>query len=851
MSKPFPALRFHGPTDACARHIKRGLLELFKTEELQKRMGVPILRRTVEVSDYTTIMVHIAQEQTFVHITSNPPELPELITLEEEKEPEFYGCPSAFLIRKRVRASPGINTEDEADGYLIGYDHRSRRWRVVSYKPDTGETVAFAGNLGWYDIRSSETGTHTHCDVITWKGQASPNFSVPYVNIYYVPLLGFPEVPIDNSLASSFYFQGREFSAPSLVVGACILPAEENIDYVYLHTVSLTETHWGGSGNDDNSYSTTDRAYRKKLSEVLSESGGWQQINSNTNIANTGLSYHPNFVKWMPPRACSYVDKEGISYFVREYMLYGAPDEVLEHDGAMAFISFNLKTGAYDVLSSSETSVPTGLDVYTPGDVAPHDAPGGSRSRRQHWDNTGRPWVFYVWPGTQDLYHAALEIKHDANGILSLTGKQDMGSDIKLPLYSQTSSYVGHTDLIIYKNFKEIDRMRLVDYNEAISMENSWTSYVGVGFRENCHIGTYQHDVTNISLFDYHPEIKKSKRYLKLENYTGYTVITYIDDYLGTAENVMATNRLDYETWTDPVTGHVVTWSINVPWLFLNARIPEGNSENLHHWASVSWGNYNAGAHLDPPQFYSNTLFSFSLIPYEGLGSVPPLNETNADQFLKDQYVSTFHNCFCLGLIDSWRDIAPLFGSATGMDYLSRYADGANNFGRYWKPCAYALHRPPTGAGEKPFLYLRRNIYVDIPYRGQVELGYVDLLPEATSQGVEYFGSISKIYLSDKSPQEYNPNTDHDFDAFGFYTADKYLQPFFRNGEPGTGQYNREGRWIWSKPTGHLRDPDDPPSLESFWDDEAWTLLSNFTSSAFLNKLTKEEGLDFFDIGVL
>jgi hypothetical protein len=790
MSKPFPGLRYHGNKKAGIRHTKRGLLELFKTEELNKFLEVPILKRTVQVNEYTSITVHISAEQTFIHITSNPPVLPEPVPIPTpEEEPEHFGCPSAFIIRS---IHSDVSPEDYQEGYVIGYNHMAEKWQVVTFRGPGGETVPYAANLGWFHLPNSSE-TYSKCDVVTWHGQASPDFAPPVNNGRYIQ--GILDYPKKTFLQPKIYFQGFELDAPNYVVGACILEAKDDDgvthDYMFAHCVGLnTNTEHSPSYSDN--YACYDVFYRIPLAEIMADPGAsWEWTGTTLASAFSAVVDFWGTPDWFHPRSAAYIDKDGFSYVVRECR--GATPESIASsiDGYTAFIKFNVRDGAGEVLSSSGMSEPSHLVdylfEYSHIGYVPHSTPqyfqGGYSET-----NYGRPWIFYVFPGTQNLYTLALEHSYVATTHEDRDAYSVYPEEPGWSLWNSTAK--GGTDLVMYKDHEEIERIKMC----TVDIAHDWFKEKWVDPEWNYY---HAHEMSRW-IYEYHPEIPNSMNFVH--------------------------STLDYDF--EELSSTIVNWHHDgeVSVLFSDIRSPviEGNPD-LTALRQAYLGNfalrdvYEGTVSTHVKQFTQSV--TFDATPMNSDGEVMTW--------------STEDNLPLSGIA-----LPPSYGPIYGFGnrenhYWTRIWGGANNFivkniadgdnrGPFWMANAYAVHRPVNGV--KPYLWLRKKLYPSTSYG-----------PYAFAPGQPWNGNLleigeARIHRSEEGPI----NGELDIQSGGY----------------GNNYTNVA---LWSKPIGSFYDPDEDPGKENIphWNDDEWILDSNVLEAETLNAMTKESGNAFFTIGIM
>ena len=802
MSKNLPAIRYHGNVKAGFRHTKRGLHELFRTEELQKHMGVPILKRTIEVSEYTYITVHIQLEQTFVHIYSNPPELPEVILPppEKEKEPPS-GCPSAFLIRfiPARTANDAILAADAQDGYLIGYDHSSDTWRIMHIIND-GVVLdqPAAANLGWYHNHNSADGIFSHCDIVTWHGQGAPDFHPAWLPGHWSSGFTILDYAARTLLQKRVYFQGREFTTPEYVVGACILHMPDNQgvkrDYMYLHCADVSRNPLSGVPEDMRL--DADTFYRLPMSALLAESEDWQLLESITPEAYEGYLTFNAYPHMYHPRTTAYVDKNGFSYVTREYSGdLGESHDLGEQTGAdpnhgfTAFIKFNMRDGSWKILSSTETNCPTFAVDFSGTVTVPPLGPGpyddlpffGGMSI----SNPNGPWVFYVWPGTEDLYTLSLE--HNYSGSSGDSKEKDGSSTT----YRGAGQLSGKSYLQLRKNDKLVDTLDVVSINSA----SSYTFNNGESIDEGS--GTLSADM--LSIYEWHPEIPDSMHTFATQMLGGTDVLINID--------------WDDGSNTVQIYSEVASAPVGCRW---TAAFDYGDTKQKATWADY---RYPSGASLAyTPMYQGRTSMGFlsqDWLPcVYALTSGIPFNLPTSPSGGNSAITNIG---FQLGIEDNRylttpkKDGRRIYGGASSF-IVPAYKSTVND-SNFWLASSYAVHKAVKGV--KPYLWLRKKHYAASSY--------------VWSASTSRMMGGADINVNDDDP--------------GTSWPSPYDSPLAE----------KKSFFLWTKPVGSFYNLEDDPGKEDIphWNDEEWVLESNFLTAEMLNAMTKETGNAFINIGII
>jgi hypothetical protein len=812
MPKNFPYLRLFGNQDAAVRHVRRGMAELFRAEELWDKMGVPISKRTVEVSEHTSITVYRSRGQTFIDIHSNPPVLPEIVPPPEEKEfPERYACPSAFLIRS-FESTFGVGAYD-TDGYIIAYNHQTKRWEKARFSSESGNTVPEAGNIGWYHANDERrTGLYDHCDVITWKGQNAPD-------LMPLTVAGHDNGEQKTKFTSpNVYFQGRKFSTPYDVLGACILEAADDDgelhDYMYLHLGSFTSA---STGTLIEPYKVSDRSYRAKLSDVLSSSGAptWDLVAtaSALDFADELNMFAVN-QQFLAPRSCGYIDKDGFVYVIREYWINDPHNVVHNHrHGATAFIKYNIRDMTGEVISSTATNSPV-LDLTVSSSPYDTNNPGAGPSGITFTEfgdnifsgfyniqNLGTPWVFYVFPGTQDLYYLALE--HSYNW--SSTYGAFIGGE-KLYVYSGS----GSTDLVVYKNHEEFDRIEFIKLLNSGHLSIDWP-------QQNEEWSNWECIARTKWIYEYHPEIKGLLNHVQVEIKTeneGPETLTTYTWHRNNEESLLYSEALPgflsslnwngplIQFWIPPV---VMAGFEDGEFLYSDAANRVYEPCTFHNSAA-----YNGGSEL------LITAWGIGSAGGLGLGGIFPL-QTYVSKVSHPGYgvwnLEAKFGCGNYGEVLSTHWPLRHYGSSQGF-VLKGKVDVPGDYQDIWLADSFAIHRSVGASGEKPYLWLRRKLYPS------GSTGPLNIVNHTTGN----------IVTADQDP--------------GLQIS----EPYYFN----QTAFYRKIWWLWTKPSGSLIDlTADPTFTEHHWEDSEWELTSNFTSLGQLNAMTREEGANLFNIGVI
>lgn len=550
MPKEFPQIRLHGNKTAAVQYTKRGMLELFRAQAWKERAGVPITKRSVEVNDWTTIYVHVAEEQTFVDITCNPPVGQPIEEVVEKEEDIPLECVPGFIVRKldpdERWATDSLNQTkykgdggfDGYDGYIIAYNSHNKKWYKAQYAESLG---AFEGAFasGWWhlpEVAKRAYGKYRHCDVITWKGgmggfnNTSILYSASAVN-------GEDKVSTKVNFSSDFFMGGKKYSAPvNALYCACIVPEPtEHRDYFYAVGVNLR----------------TEDTYKKYVSgdsiqiwkAPVSDSPEWEIVKFiDAHDDNAGTYVRPSLPSvpdTVPMGGSGYMDAEGNAYVMREYYYERAEaDHPHTQRYAWQMIKIQLRTGDHEILWDygdhlihweygwdSGFKGPFYNDAITP---PPTPWTGGSSTFGRAWiDNE----VFLgMFGGLQDLYTITCTFERNHSGstqVSSTLGQRYPKPDPSPPpefnyYYDMPGSISlqwnksGHLTLHVYKgtDFQLHDSLQIFGESTNVSLTEDGTFAAHSERRKvgnadgNALVEEFRRHV-----MWYHPEIKNSWTY--------------------------------------------------------------------------------------------------------------------------------------------------------------------------------------------------------------------------------------------------------------------------------------------------------------------------------------------------
>lgn len=632
MSSPFPQIRLHGNKTAAVQHTKRGMLELFKTQAIQERAQVPVLKRSVEVNDWTTIFVQIAEEQTFIDITCNPP-VPGLEEVEKpEKKPEPGKCPAAFVVRKAAGVDKGLagfTDNDKEQGYIIAYNHARSMWQIASYTDVTGagNTFASCSNIGWWHASNDKPG-YNQCDVLSWYGSSFYDFTIPLFNED-------GDTSRQTHLAKRIMFKGRSFTTPNNVLGAAIIDIA-GIDYVYIHTCSLVDYSVGYKISQE-------IGYRVKLSEMFNSNGDdvdWEVTGTviGDDIEWGGASgYSASPARLLHPLSTAYVDKDGYSYMLHRanvvvpsenFEQYGGTDTAF---GVTGLIKYNLRDMSHEFIYDSTLNIPTitvsgaheSAFFVTSKAVYNLDNNGFMSS---NWNySQAEPHLIWMWGGTKDMWTAAVQWNGSAH-------QSTVRSGVSGGTWTDncTGAVDVSTDLIIYKNGEEHERFPF--YSRS-------SGGVGTYGRADYTFWPPEYEevygeLTNTTLIQYHPEIKDSWVSTRRDLLDGGATVKF-SLVEGTKETLITTAARDvnlygdeHEFWQPRMIGGANTVRI----LTAPLTVPSGgassgsDSVNMYLNSLIEWGDSPLLVNYDIDERYHlgsvNTVLTQSIMQNGyGLGS--------------------------------------------------------------------------------------------------------------------------------------------------------------------------------------------------------------------------------------
>lgn len=473
MSSPFPQVRLHGDKEAAAQHVRRAMGELFRTEMIKERAGVPILKRTIPVDSHNTIEVQISKEQTFVNIISIPPEEGEEIIPVEEEEFNVEQCPPGFIVRKltwdeRWPTDSLNQTKYKGDGSFDGYPGKiiaydGKQWRQARY--DEANLGAFEGatNCGWWHLgdamkKKKIDQTYNGCDLITWEGGHGglTMTTKMYSGAASTGQESIQKVSGKCFLSTYFYHGGKKIDGPGNIICVCI--AKENgVDYYYAVWVNLTTQAAAGGGT---AYHTVSGGgvYWVSRRKVGLDGDAWEylyNLDPQDPLDNDSPwvrpHYDPSDGMFHLPWGTGYCDDDGNAYFQQLYYgqrtvaLYGGKTEDVFLE-SFRLIKLDLRSGKAETVGDMMDGVIVGKskdsDEQFWGGPWTYNAPPAEPTAKTAGSNDAATWDYYMedpcfvglWGGGQDMYTYWLE---PFNLVASATG-----SHISVPSERYEHHYV-------------------------------------------------------------------------------------------------------------------------------------------------------------------------------------------------------------------------------------------------------------------------------------------------------------------------------------------------------------------------------------------------------------------------
>ena len=288
-----PAIRLYGNQSQAAAYIRRGKVELYRTEEIRKRMGVPTYSRTIEVNEFVTITVLLEKKQEIIIIRANIPEEVEEKEqfLEEEKK---RACIPSFVVYGNLyddwETSPLTKIRSVFPGYKLTY--KNSRWGV----DNVPLTERYAGTAAWWHLKDhyqnyNDKAGLKFCTMLTWAGNLGSAFNHPTSRD-------------TDSNGPYVYLEGKRFQGvlnkddpDQYVIGACLLP-DQGKDYFYVLMIDFPDVL---------------RLRRIERDSGLTgpTQGSWQTI---TTITRADLYAAVGGTSAHLPRISAYVDTDGVAY---------------------------------------------------------------------------------------------------------------------------------------------------------------------------------------------------------------------------------------------------------------------------------------------------------------------------------------------------------------------------------------------------------------------------------------------------------------------------------------------------------------------------------------------------------
>lgn len=870
MPKEFPQIRLHGNKEAAVLHSKRGMLELFKAQSWTELAGVPITKRSVEVDEYTTIIVQIAMDQTFIDITSNPPE--GYVSHEVEREDEEFGrCPPGFIVRKldhkEVWKADTLNekywteefgnkmTIDGYPGHIIAYNEKSGKWELAHFKEAELGPFEGAGAHGWWhlnEVAKDLSGSYKSCDLITLMGGGggmamSGRFhSMKSIN-------GTDHVSGQMYLDNRFFMGGKEYDTPGdICYGACILKdTTTKQDFFHVMTSDVTV----GSGSY--SFHLTGHDIDIHRAPVGGDPLNWQLVKTLDAHADNASPFVrsplPEGAITSVQSGLGYIDKKGYGYMMREYYAEDTREDTPSGQiqwKASQLIKIDLRSGVHTELRDSayarmfHSSVNSGEGLSFIFNTPGHSVEGGfGTNNSSRW--LEGPYVLCMYGGLDKMYHYELDgnITEGRVGQSSIAAGTKYTADEDHEYYTFTGSLTqtrqgqGDFRINVYEDEdKLVDSLILESHDVNYNITGEAT-FAGHRDRRSGGYGGVGHGRRTLRyVIDHHPQVKNSWEYMQFvtdwddvsrvgTNTYSYhrdgktlhsitTSITAAPDYARDGNTLNA--GFPGEGWSGDGSG-ITDWNINdgnnpdVRWKYHNfdnevdadgyltgGKIP--NNDPWHpvvNWRSdvPDWdetsSQHNGSYHLDSGQMGQPYITYNDLKPEQGSGR--PSNPACG-------WGPTKRNYNTILVDNSYYE----FGSSTGFDIAQPGATGPNR--KLYRPEVRAVHRNIKGLKEKPFISLRRKVYMhDTP------------LARGSRPYVPYWytradGDWWQVYLAYRAP-----------------SADEGLaNPLWQDLYGDVSVDSRDNILWWSKPLGNARDGYD-------WDE--WEWKSNILDEKQINAI--------------
>lgn len=343
MSKVFPQVRLDGKTAndkiKAATYVRRGQQELFSLHEMRRTSKRPILQRSIQVDDYTTILVQIVGGQEFINIYhAQPVPVPVVEEEPEEELEEEVGCLPGFIVYNREGAtSPThyghhISMNDEGNWVHVSSDEArgaETYWNGMEWHFDK------RNDSKYYDVDKDSVQAKFpglgECSVITWRdgfcgGQPTQRFMRQALDESVAPTLSWESSTRRIQRPELFLAGVRiNFYSYYLVYGACILPNDtEKCDYMYV----LSSKYLYGV-DDDEAHLKSGAVYvwKKKLKEISLTSASWDFVSKVDRIDLLNMGYEEDHIDndyTVVVPVSPYITPEGDVYITFSTYLQGA-----------------------------------------------------------------------------------------------------------------------------------------------------------------------------------------------------------------------------------------------------------------------------------------------------------------------------------------------------------------------------------------------------------------------------------------------------------------------------------------------------------------------------------------------
>ena len=875
MSSPIPYIRLKGDKDEAGRHLRRAMGELFKTEKVAQNAGVPILKRTIDVDDYTTITVQVSNDQRFVWIESNPPSGGVEQEVTEKEYPETSQCPPGFIIRKlkfnerwptdslNQEEYKGDGSFDGFPGYIIAYD--GKEWRYARY--DEAGLGAFEGasNCGWWHLNTISdklNDKYRKCDLITWDGgpggmtqtgqtRSTSSSSGPGGAMHQMTS---PKLNFDRY----FYHGGKKIDAGlDCVLGACIIP-KSGVDYY--HVIGFSATVRYDSNGNPFGYGVTGWKYYVQKRPV-SGTTGWTQVGSIDAFEDNDGPIRPDYETLKAsstaycrlPWGSGFVDADGYAYVTMHYYAEididpSTPGVLQDH--SYRLVKVDLRNAQWENVGDRSKYVTTtqssgfsdggGPRTFNAPPSQPEGKPYSSSSYYSVLREMSEPCFVGMFGGLDKLYTYWVEPFTEG-----VTGSTNL-SDSLGPIYEWphwTEALGDHTHPHYQRphhiSWRQNESTRVVmRCYEMVNGNVRGKINSELVMEDKAYDGVYEHEYIHAQHTPYR-EITSGG----WEGYgQGHVIARHVWDHHPQIPNswVYAEAKLEYDTTAEQGTK---TFSV----------VRNGKTE-------VS-DSFTGGV---CPLLYDNSLdFPVQMVPQLRAGGIPysslaakgrgimsidmwfenyvvlndDVSELAGDRTSYEFLVQGDDGLHGWWIANSWQGQYTSYGWGIGHDHDFRtntydnfpfYEGGGGISGKFYiaqpsinitsdkkslyHPTTRAVHRPIDGMDERPYMHLQRKIYA-----GEPMTAFVGSAPSFQGPSYGYYSVTSNFYRVYESYFDDGPLSENSYVTSAHYDNGYFGYLTFRG-----------WRW-WCKAPGNARD--------GYNAMEDWELKCNFLSAEQINKL--------------